>query len=241
MANDYGTTLTERLATPVAQWTQALAAFGRRLRVALPATVVSFDPVKQTVVVQPAINESERVSAELATIRLPQLVDVPVVFPRAGGFALTLPIQAGDECLVVFADACMDAWWQSGAPLKNGQIETQNEIKRRRHALADGIAIFGPWSQPRVLSNYSTSSAQLRSEDGATVIDIAAIGVTVTCTNATVNASGTATIEGGTVDITGSSQVNISGNANTKIEGRNFLTHTHSGVQSGGGVSGPVV
>jgi hypothetical protein len=121
------------------------------------------------------------------------------------------------------------------------------EVEQRRHTLADGFAILGPWSQPRVLANYSTSSAQLRNDAGTTVIDVAQNQVTVTAQtaqintsgNATVNASGTATVEGNTVNITGSSNVTIG--SNVKIDNRVFLQHTHSGVQTGSGVSGPVV
>jgi Phage protein Gp138 N-terminal domain len=154
----------ERLHTAVSQWTSALASHSKALRVAFPAIVVSFDPEKQTVAAQPAISEINNIGGVRTVQSLPLLVDVPVVLPRAGGFALTLPIQPGDECLVVFGDSCIDAWRQSGG--------RQNQFERRRHSLADGFAVFGPWSEPHVLANYSTSSAQLRSDDGATYIDI---------------------------------------------------------------------
>lgn len=216
-----GVSLGVRLANPVSQWTEALASFSKALRVALPCIVVSFDAGKQTVSAQPAIRELNRNQdgKTFSPQALPLLVDVPVTLPRGGPFTLTLPIQPGDECLVIFTDTCFDAWWQSGGT-------ANSEFEQRRHSLADGIAILGPWSQPRVLSNYSTSSAQLRSEDGTVTIDVAASAVTITAP---------------TVNVTGSQRVNVNGAANTFIEGRNFLTHTHSGVASGGAVSGPVV
>jgi hypothetical protein len=216
-----GVSLPVRLANPVSQWTEALAAFAKTLRMALPCIVVSFDSTKQTIVAQPVINEVARNQdgKTFSPQQLPQLVDVPVILPRGGPFTLTLPIQAGDECLVIFGDTCFDAWWQSGGT-------NNNEFEQRRHSLADGFAVFGPWSQPRVLSSYSTSSAQLRNEDGTVTIDVAANAVTVTAP---------------TVNVTGSQHVNISGNGETSIEGRNFLQHTHSGVASGGASSGPVV
>lgn len=222
---NYGAELAARLKTPVSQWLDALASSGRRLRVAMPGLIVSFDPVKQTAVVQPALTELERIAGVLTTKILQPLVDIPIVLPRAGGYTLTLPVQAGDECLVVFGDSCMDAWHQSG-----GQ---QNEWEQRRHSLADGFAILGPWSNPRVLANYSTVSAQLRNDAGTVTVDVAASQVTVTAPTVQVN--------GTTVNVTGSSQVNISGSGNTTIEGRNFLTHHHSGVQTGSSSSGPVV
>ena len=220
----YGASLPVRLNSPLTQWAEALASFGRTLRVALPGTVVSFNAAAQTVVVQPAITENERVRQGGGTVApqpLPPLVDVPVLLPRAGGFTLTMPIQPGDECLVVFGDCCSDAWWQSGSA--NGP---QNQFETRRHSLADGFAIVGIWNQTRVLSSYSTDSAQLRSDDGTVKIDVAASAVTVSAP---------------TVTVTGSQHVNITGAGNTTIEGRNFLNHTHSGVASGGSTSGPVI
>lgn len=135
------------------------------LRVASPGIIQSFDAKEQTVVVQLAIREKRmNKDGEESWVEIPQLVDVPIVLPRAGGYALTLPIQPGDECLVVFGDTCMDAWWQSGG--------VQNQIDCRRHDLSDGYAVLAPWSQPRVLNNYSTNSVQLRTEDGSAYVEI---------------------------------------------------------------------
>lgn len=228
---NYGAELTERLADPVSQWRLAIGSFERSMRVALPCVVVSFDSVKQTIVAQPAVTELERVAGVLTVIPLQPLYDVPVLLPRAGGFTLTLPIAAGDECLIVFSDLAFDAWWQSGGS-KN------NQLSQRRHDLNDGVAILGPWSQPRVLASYSTTSAQLRSDNGQTMIDVAATQVTVTAQTVNVNASSTATVAAPTVNVNGSSQVNISGAGNTTIESRNFLNHVH---HNGASVTGTVV
>lgn len=135
------------------------------IRVAIPGIVQSFDPKEQTVTVQPAIRERvQDGDGRQSHMNLPLLLDVPVVFPRAGGFALTMPIKPGDECLVVFADMCIDAWWSNGG--------IQNQIEKRRHDLSDAIAIMGVWSQPRIVPGYSLNSAQLRTEDGETCIDL---------------------------------------------------------------------
>lgn len=151
------------------------------LRVAAPGIILSFDPAEQTVSVQIAIREKRLMEdGSEKWIDIPQLVDVPVVFPRAGGYALTFPVKAGDECLVVFGDACMDAWWQSGG--------VQNQIDCRRHDLSDGYAILGPWSQPRTIPNYSTDSVQLRTEDGSAYVEIA--GSTINIVGGVINITG---------------------------------------------------
>lgn len=225
MSVDYGTDLGERINAPVTQWTRAFDSLARSFRVAMPCVVVSFDPVKQTVAVVPAMTEVARIAGQLETRAFKEWQDVPIVLPRGGGFTFTVPVKPGDECLVVFADVCIDSWWQSGAPLQNGEVQQQNQFSQRRHSLADGFAILGPWNQTRVLSDYSTTSAQLRSDSGTCVIDIAANAVTVTAP---------------TVNVSGASAVNITG-GNCHIDGKNFLAHEHTGVQSGGGTSGPVL
>lgn len=136
------------------------------LRVSVPGIITFFDPVEQIVNVQPAL--TEQVSQSNGTIvntQLPELLDVPIVIPQCAGYAITMPISVGDECLVVFGDMCIDAWWQSGG--------VQDQVERRRHDLSDGFAIIGIASQPKVLPSYNTSALEIRTHDGTTKIKIA--------------------------------------------------------------------
>ncbi|MCK4883522.1 MAG: translation initiation factor IF-2 [Candidatus Diapherotrites archaeon] len=132
---------------------------------ALPCLIDSVDLVKQTVSAQPTIKGTvSKQDGTTEEVDLPLLVDVPIMFPRAGGFALTFPIAEGDECLVVFASRCIDSWWQSGG--------IQSQAEKRMHDLSDGFCMLAPTSQPNVLENVSATSVQLRSEDGADIIEI---------------------------------------------------------------------
>ena len=72
------------------------------LRVAAPGIIQSFNSAEQTVTVQLSIREKRNNDGVETWEDIPQLVDVPVVFPRAGGYILTMPIKPGDECLVIF-------------------------------------------------------------------------------------------------------------------------------------------
>jgi hypothetical protein len=231
----FAPTLTAHLADPVAQWTQALAAFSKALRVAMPGVVVSFDPDAQTVIVRPAITENVINAGQLETRTLLNLEDVPICVPRGGGYSFTLPIAAGDECLVIFADMDIGAWWEAGAA-----TQAQNQIHERRHVCADCFAILGTWSQPRVLANYSMSSAQMRNDAGTVLVDLAANQASVIAPTVRVTATSVANVQAPTVNVAGSTAVNITG-GHCSIDGRNFLTHEHSGVATGAGVSGPVV
>ncbi len=207
-----------RLKAQTEQFRRILEQFECKLRVALPGIIQSFDTGTETVTVQLAIKENILVNDVPTPTAITILEDVPLVLPRAGNFVLTMPIQAGDECLVIFADMAIDSWWQSGG--------VQGQVMKRRHHLSDAFAIPGTWSQPRNIANYDASNAQLRSLDGT---------VKITLKPAEID------IEAPTVKVTGAAQVNIVGAGNTTIEGKNFLSHKHSGVQSGGSQTGGVV
>lgn len=154
--------LAERLRLSTPQWHAALHQLECDLRVACPGIIQSFDASTQTATVQLALREAiiltngTTFQGEVTNLEIPILPDVPVVIVGGGGYSVTHPVQAGDECLVIFADMGFDFWWQSGG--------TQNQAARRRHDLSDGIAVVGLRNQTRVLSNYSQSSIQLRTD-----------------------------------------------------------------------------
>ncbi|MDQ7094224.1 Gp138 family membrane-puncturing spike protein [Desulfosporosinus sp. PR] len=180
--------------------------WGVDLRSAMPGIVQSFDPVEQTVTVQPAIQE--RIiddSGNVNMVNLPLLLDVPVCFIGGGGYTMTFPIQKGDECLVIFGDQCIDSWWSNGG--------VQAPIEQRRHDLSDAFAVVGLRSQPRRLSNYSTISTQIRSDDGNQYIDLSPNGIAI---------KGNVSIEG-----------------TLTASGINMTTHTHTAPADGGTTSGP--
>lgn len=209
-----------------AQWKAFLAQALADLRVALPGIVQSFDPATQTVSVQIAVREAVSTPSGPQNTPMPVINNVPIVLQRAGALCLTMPIQAGDECLLIFADNCFDLWWARGG--------VQNQFEIRRHNFWDCFCIPGPWSQPRVLSNYSTASAQLRTEDGTTVVDVGEGKITLTAPQLEINCSGQ-------VNISGSQVVISSSGDDTEVDGKTFVTHQHTGVQSGGSDTGPVL
>lgn len=137
---------------------------------ALPGIVQSFDASKMTVKVQPAVQaQVQDQGGEWKNTTLPLLTDCPVVFPSGGGYTFTVPLQEGDEGLVVFASRCIDSWWQSGG------VQPQADL--RMHDLSDGFFLPGVFSQPRKLANVSTTHAALRSQDGQTAVELGPEGI----------------------------------------------------------------
>ena len=218
----------ERLDDPEESLRMALESYASQLWTALPASVVSANLTAQTVSVQPTIQGSVAdPSGNVRLVNLPVLVDVPLVWPKAGGFALTFPVAAGDEVLVVFSCRCIDSWWQSGgigAPAES-----------RMHDLSDGFAILAPTSQPKKLSNVSSTNVQLRNYAGDTLVEITPDGKANITGASEINLTAPVINLTGTMNLNG--QMTQSGGSMT-IGGVTFGTHKHTGVQTGGGTSG---
>lgn len=189
----------------------------------VPGIVKAVDFATMTLSVQPAIQgRIQNEDGTFSFVNLPLLIYVPIQWPMAGGFALTLPVAINDEVLVVFSSRCIDAWWQSGG--------IQKPMELRMHDISDGFAIVGIKSKPNVLVNISTTEAQLRNAAGTTYVALTAdnkiklVGPVEATGNMKVtgNLEVTGTVTGGTATV-------------PTVLG----THTHSGVTTGGGSSGP--
>lgn len=188
----------------------ALEDFAANLWVAMPGIVQSFNATQGTCVVQVAIkpkvlDKSGNSNPTAITV----IQDVPVVFLGGGSFVTTFPIQSGDEALIVFCNRCIDSWWQSGG------VQVQSEI--RYQDLSDAIAIIGPRSLAKSITNISTTTAQLRTLDGSCYLELAS---------------------GGVINIVAHGGVNLNGDlvATGEITAKNTHTvsaHTHSDPQGG--------
>ena len=221
------------------------------LKVAMPGVIESFDPDSVTASIRPAIKGYDGGKEDDGWIELPLLVDVPVIFPRGGGCTLTFPVKAGDECLVIFSDRCIDFWWQNGG--------IQEPVDPRMHDLSDAFAIVGPQSQAHKIGGISTSAAQLRTDDGAAFVEVAAgHDITVkTPGKLTASADGGTEITSPTIVFNGNVTINgnlsqgmgASGGSATMhgpvtvindvtAGGKSLMTHTHGGVQTGSGNTG---
>lgn len=223
-----------------------------RIWTALPAIVQSVDFARQTLTAQPALQVGQTLQdGTHKNVNLPLLVDVPVCFPKCANFALTLPLKAGDEVLIVFAARCIDSWWQNGG-VNNAPAEV------RFCDLSDGFAILAPTSQPKKLGNVSTENVQLRNTAGDVYVEITPAGaIRAVAKSFTAEVSGNATwqvggnfnvqatavqINGSSVTITGDTTVNggFAQNGSTALfsgdasaGGISLKSHTHGGVKSG--------
>lgn len=239
----------ERLNSQIDAINSAVSASRADMWTALPGIIQSFNGEAVTAVVQPAITGVVlQPDGSNQAVKLPLLLDCPVVFPRGGGCTLTFPVKPGDECLVIFASRCIDAWWQSGG--------VQVPMEMRMHDLSDGFVLVGPMSQPNKINNISAESVQLRSDDGAAFFEInpSSHDIAIT-TSGNISISGKSivmqadsvtidtpitTISGG-LQSGGSKGTGAEFRGDVIADGISLKNHIHGGVQSGGSNTTPPV
>ena len=186
------------------------------LHVCLPGRIERYDHTEQRAEVKPLLRRNYRDGDEPD---MPVIADVPVIWPRAGGASLTMPVQAGDGVLLVFADRSIDRWLAQG-----GEV-TPND--RRKHDLSDCVAIpglvpfagFGDVEATRdpdaVVVQYGETTWSVH-DDGRVEVD------------GDVNISGDLDVDG---DITATGDVQAGGDVVADSEGTaiSLIEHTHIG------------
>lgn len=209
-----------------------LALDGRQSSIwtAMPCIITSVNFSKMTCEAQPAIQGTvTKEDGTQQSVNLPLLVDVPIVFPSAGGFTITLPLKAGDEVLVVFASRCIDAWWQSSG--------INRAAEARMHDLSDGFAIPGPKSVPKAatIPAISSTGAQIRNDAGTTYIEVSADGKIKLVSPTGIAVTGNLTVTG-SVEAT----LDVKAGTLTPLTTRSVLTHTHISAAPGNPTGPPL-
>ena len=179
--------------------------------------IVSFNPSTQTAEVQ--IKMLRMMNGELKQYSI--LVDCPCVVLSGGNGCLTMPINPGDSCLVLFNDKDIDNWYSGG--------QTVAPRTERKHSFSDAIALVGIRNKQHQLSDYLNNGVELKY--GGSTIKLESNKVTIDNGTAKIEMSGANINITGTVSIVGGFIVN----------GKNVSdTHTHSGVQTGPSSTGGV-
>lgn len=129
----------EEAATPSLR-TLIAGAMDRRLagvRVSMPGRVLAYDAARGAVDVQALISDGVVDDGERTAEALPVLVDVPLMFPGAGPYRITWPIEAGAIVLLVVASSSIARW-------KVGDgVDVTDPGSDHRHHIEDAIAIPG--------------------------------------------------------------------------------------------------
>lgn len=131
---------------------------------ALPAKVERYDATKQLVDVKPLVKAYQLGEDDVAQASaLPVICNVPMVFPGAGGFRLTFPVQVGDTVLLLFGESSLDVWQESSGG------RDVDPMDHRRHNLSDAIAIPGLHTNAAPWTGAATDGLTLGKDGGAQV------------------------------------------------------------------------
>jgi hypothetical protein len=224
-------------------WMELLHVFIERhlstVQTAFPV-VITEDSDGNNVTLQPTIKAKQtQRDGTTKDVEIPPLGTVPIQFAAGGGFTITHPIKKGDEGVAVYSSRAIDNWWKKGG--------LQSQAEQRRHHLSDPIYIPGVRNRPRQLGGNpddpqraasgkppSTTSLQIRSDDGSWYIEVAPNNViNIVCKNMTITATEKVHIDSPLVECTG--EIIAKQNGSTHVT---LSQHEHQNVQPGSGLSG---
>jgi len=171
---------------------------------AIPGVVDEFFPATQTATITPAIQKKIVLDGDVQLLTAPPITDVPIVFPfvSVAGFALTVPVRAGDPCLLIFSQRAVDFWHQNG-----GIQPPETGVESRSHSLTDAFAILAPSPLPNVLGGWEEDGIELRNRSKGSRVTLRDDVVEVVCGSCSyvAQASGTLTISAPSIIINTSS------------------------------------
>jgi hypothetical protein len=137
--------------------------FSLELHTALPGRIESYDAATQTATVQPTIRHPvPQPDGSMIYEAYPQITSVPIVMPRSGKAFVSLPVAAGDGCLVVMLEASPGEW-------RSGDGAEQHPGDLRRHHLAHGVAIVGLDTRGKALTHASATDIVIGFDDGSRI------------------------------------------------------------------------
>ncbi len=160
---DQGANIPQNLIPNEPELKDLFALFGKDLMLKLNchaiATIQAFDPAQQTADATVNYRKTYKLPDEqgvyrLKTVAYPQLVDCPVIFLGGGGASLTFPVEAGDECLVLFNDRDLDSWFQGNL---NASPATP-----RLHSFSDAVILVGIRSKSKAIENFNAENTQFQ-------------------------------------------------------------------------------
>lgn len=146
---------------------------------------------------------ADKQTADIQIDDYPLISGVPVSFICGANFSIQIPVEEGDDCIVLFCDGDLDNWVEG-----KGYVPA---FSQDRHGLNGAVALLGIKNILTKVDNYITSGIRIKYKNSE--IELNDSGIVI---NGNVTVNGTITSVGtlGSVELS---------------------THTHKGVQNGGG------
>ena len=201
------------------------------LHTAIPGIIKAWDAVRCLATVQPAIR-MKTMSPEGAVgyMDLPAVENVPACLPQsaAGNLFLTVPIKAGDTCLLIFAERAIDNVVAFGTPQGKPQNPVDGQepqyTELRHHDLSDAMFIPGLMTVPQAIPSWASDAIEIRNAAGTVRLSVKADAVYIL----------------GDLHVTGN--VDATGEVTAKLGGTNIdlSGHKHTDAGGTGNSGGPV-
>jgi phage baseplate assembly protein gpV len=188
----------------------------------LPATVLSYDRASNTATVRPIIAV---LTTGGTTVPRAQVAKVPVLALGGGGFAINFPLQPGDMGWIEASDRDISLFMQS-------MTEDERPNTARLHSFEDGRFIPDVFRSLDV-SDVADDAMTIQSLDGTVRVEISPTRVLMVAPDVQID----------TDQLTVNGPSTFNGNVETfgTLENNGVdvgSTHTHGGVQTGGGNTG---
>lgn len=224
----------------------------------LPGRIVTFDASNQTATVKicaERITKSDYSDNDLRPHKV--LRNVPVHTPSGGGWSFTVPIVAGDTCLLAFSQIGYDHWLYQDKDGGGTAFDMPRPWLNRKFSKQDSFALVGLNTLPRAIQGYSASNSEWRNSDrsqvitleaggdiniksGSASIKIHSDGSIVLNTGSSVDITAPMTNINGDLEVTGSIKApSIEATADLVVGSIDMGSHTHTENDQGGNTSGP--
>lgn len=140
---------------------------------ASPGIIDSFDGKLATVKMSVRIKSIE--NGVVKYLDPPLVTNVPVVLPAStgGGLFLTVPIKAGDPCLLVFGQRGIDNVVELGGmqnPVEPKGMELTARL--RHHDMTDAICIPGLSLKPNAPASWATDAIEIRNSSKTVCLSV---------------------------------------------------------------------
>lgn len=157
----------------------------------LPGKIELYDPAQQKANVKPLIKRRYLgEDGDEGIDELPVITDVPVLFPRGGGYFLSFPVKKGDNVTLLFVDRSIDDYVGSDgatdtAPLDFRQFDISDAVaipawstflNSIKDVVASG-AVFGKEGGPQVRVN--DTAVEVTSNGAPVALDFVAMALKV--------------------------------------------------------------
>lgn len=151
---------------------------------------------------------SDKQTADIEIDGYPQISDVPVHFISGANFSIQVPVETGDDCIVLFCDTDLDNWVQNGS----GSPAFASDL----HGLNGAVCLVGLKNLTTKINDYITDGVRIKYK--GSIIDLKDSGIEITG-----NLKVSGTIE--TQDVKTATVTSLN-------------THIHGGVTTGSGTTG---